>query len=165
MILATSRIALNGLSPSTRGNPGLSATRRGFLSVYPRPRGGTRVHTPGHLSNPGLSPPTRGNLQTRARAAGKIRSIPVHAGEPSGAVSGAGRMRSIPAHAGEPRPVRLSRQSSWVYPRPRGGTDVDLTNAEDGWGLSPPTRGNRRRPDQRGGRMGSIPVHAGEPTS
>ena len=153
-----------GLSPSTRGNPvylppvavsyrsipvhagepGYTPQDTYLIRVYPRPRGGTGRPVPGRRGRSGLSPSTRGNRRGRYQEAG--------------------RMRSIPVHAGEPRPVRLSRQSSWVYPRPRGGTDVDLTNAEDGWGLSPSTRGNLLEDSFVSKVWRSIPVHAGEPT-
>ena len=71
--------------------------------------------------------------------------------------------RSIPAHAGEPLVVRQLYAVDLVYPRPRGGTvgvkPLYLTVI----GLSPPTRGNRRQPEHRVVKTGSIPAHAGEP--
>ena len=70
---------------------------------------------------------------------------------------------SIPAHAGEPpRPIPPARARR-VYPRPRGGTSAFHDSTPVTVGLSPPTRGNRRR--EGFGRMlhGSIPAHAGEP--
>ena len=48
----------------------------------------------------------------------------------------------IPAHAGEPLHDGRSRISCRVYPRARGGTQVDTgVNGTEG-GLSPRTRGN-----------------------
>ena len=72
---------------------------------------------------------------------------------------------SIPAHAGEPSfsgcPGHLKR----VYPRACGGT----SNLEDphklGEGLSPRMRGNRCGARQTASHPGSIPAHAGEPSS
>ena len=52
-----------------------------------------------------------------------------------------------------------------VYPRPRGGTCIALSSPPPSQGLSPPTRGNPSRLEQVGRRAGSIPAHAGEPTS
>ena len=52
-----------------------------------------------------------------------------------------------------------------VYPRPRGGTAHALSRARRLWGLSPPTRGNRRQSARLSRRYRSIPAHAGEPAS
>ena len=91
-----------GLSPPTRGNPGVE--RRHFAlggsipahagepprryprgarwRVYPRPRGGT-VYGVGEAGRAGgLSPPTRGNPRGERHDWRRIRSIPAHAGEP-----------------------------------------------------------------------------------
>ena len=135
-----------------------------IAGVYPRPRGGTAVTgIVAALAN-GLSPPTRGN-QTQLPSVILLR-------------------RSIPAHAGEP-PLTISCHiGSKVYPRPRGGTRSSQSSAASAWGLSPPTRGNPRRPlcdlppvrglspPTRGNlylqctprpQNRSIPAHAGEP--
>ena len=58
----------------------------------------------------GLSPPTRGNLILRGQWRDRFRSIPAHAGEPSGGVF----LVLLPL----------------VYPRPRGGTPLDATSQE-----------------------------------
>ena len=152
-----------GLSPPTRGNPplwargriclgsipahagepeGLSSTARG-KAVYPRPRGGTEGLSSTARGEGGLSPPTRGN--------------------PSKPTSRQAALRSIPAHAGEPRGRKSPRPSPQVYPRPRGGTRHLTVESNGIYGLSPPTRGNRRPNRQRGIRRRSIPAHAGEP--
>ena len=111
-----------GLSPPTRGNPALRRPARpqvgsipahagepagnqgahAALSVYPRPRGGTRPRERDGLSRAGLSPPTRGNRASRGTRPNISRSIPAHAGEPADAV--------------------ISGLANAVYPRPRGGT-------------------------------------------
>ena len=97
------------------------------------------------VSAMGLSPPTRGNHESSARIASMSRSIPAHAGEPRSAASAEKRRR--------------------VYPRPRGGTSRFSTPTPFTPGLSPPTRGNRRR-SLAGSRFSrSIPAHAGEPWS
>ena len=152
-----------GLSPPTRGNPdgrregggrggsipahaGEPRGRRergDEAGVYPRPRGGTNRLRRRTWYGRGLSPPTRGNHR-RGRLGRPCR-------------------RSIPAHAGEPAQPLRRADIDGVYPRPRGGTtDTDCINPLAN-GLSPPTRGNRRKyrrgnPDTR-----SIPAHAGEP--
>ena len=111
-----------GLSPPTRGNlelsyyidprdrsipahagePPYSSVRFDLPSVYPRPRGGTRVASSVVASGIGLSPPTRGNRRP-------IRPRPRRSG-------------SIPAHAGEPHKQLADSLTRRVYPRPRGGT-------------------------------------------
>ena len=95
------------------------------------------------MNREGLSPPTRGN-HVAARAQSRAA-------------------RSIPAHAGEPCTPRRSGGRRGVYPRPRGGTDAAEAESTDGYGLSPPTRGNPRRARRRSRPRRSIPAHAGEP--
>ena len=72
---------------------------------------------------------------------------------------------SIPAHAGEPPSMQPRSSLNRVYPRPRGGTPHPLVLTLLLLGLSPPTRGNLgcEAPLRRGG--GSIPAHAGEPST
>ena len=136
---------VGGLSPPTRGNQperdlrslrdrsipahaGEPAPTRGKApidEVYPRPRGGTRRANCYQRHRLGLSPPTRGNRAVSRNPLAKAGSIPAHAGEPS------------------PRPPTLCRYR--VYPRPRGGTLAVRELRQSAGGLSPPTRGNRRR--------------------
>ena len=80
-----------------------------------------------------------------------------------GAKRADGGYGSIPAHAGEPFRSRFRSHSLMVYPRPRGGTAESPVLKGRAQGLSPPTRGNRRKPRAEGARAGSIPAHAGEP--
>ena len=152
-----------GLSPPTRGNPSptpyIRRTKRSIPAhagepnaqspppggdwVYPRPRGGTSRKAFALFALRGLSPPTRGNHPPPPSNPPPSRSIPAHAGEPSGGLG-------------------VSRAAG-VYPRPRGGTRVGGGFGRVGGGLSPPTRGNRARPTGRALTLGSIPAHAGEP--
>ena len=156
-------LSVAGLSPPTRGNPGepvVDAYRAGSIpahagepcsqswarpsaAVYPRPRGGTHQRRDLRLRVVGLSPPTRGN---QLRPSGRARS-----------------RRSIPAHAGEPTIAARAASMASVYPRPRGGTRLPARLERLPRGLSPPTRGNRRRDSRRRRWAGSIPAHAGEP--
>ena len=152
-----------GLSPPTRGNLGGDWTAAGMLGsipahagepdtlllvagtdeVYPRPRGGTVNRGLAISALIGLSPPTRGNL--------------------GGVKRGVYSARSIPAHAGEPSSRWPRRRLATVYPRPRGGTEIEKIESEDEEGLSPPTRGNPSSWRVRAGWTRSIPAHAGEP--
>ena len=161
--MARSTLAKYGLSPRTRGNHqhlALHKQRHGpipanagepsawlnaFLCMpaYPRERGGTPP--PRWLSNclQGLSPRTRGNPPIRQLAT--VRQGP------------------IPANAGEPCQRRLRRGLVRAYPRERGGTCRRHSNDVCHSGLSPRTRGNRRRPCQPLPGAGPIPANAGEP--
>ena len=154
-----------GLSPPTRGNrlgepsavrrarsipahAGEPHARRSVSSltgVYPRPRGGTVQKALQTRRTVGLSPPTRGNPRR------------IRAERPS--------PRSIPAHAGEPTGCQSRQSRSRVYPRPRGGTPLPSVRHVICAGLSPPTRGNRPRNVFIRCVPGSIPAHAGEPRS
>ena len=129
--------------PAHAGEPTTGGALTWRASVYPRPRGGTRISTFTTESSEGLSPPTRGTPPVCAHARG-------------------GR-RSIPAHAGEPRINHAVTCLSEVYPRPRGGTPIGSIPITHTPGLSPPTRGNPRVRRASAVRRGSIPAHAGEP--
>ena len=91
----------------------------------------------------GLSPPTRGSL--------------------SGSPRRPGRRRSIPAHAGKPKLGYDKHARDQVYPRPRGEARTVMAAASPASGLSPPTRGSRRRAGRGTLRRRSIPAHAGKP--
>ena len=154
---------LPGLSPRTRGNPGVAARppagagsipanageptpiRRqpAQYRVYPRERGGTSVASNSRCAASGLSPRTRGNRQALVRAPGGHGSIPANAGEPLGRT----RWRGIRG----------------VYPRERGGTPGAISVEPLFKGLSPRTRGNRDPHPLLGRQPGSIPANAGEP--
>ena len=134
-----------GPVPAHAGEPRSRSSSSPASRVYPRPRGGTLMQAYGGQEVQGLSPPTRGNLSGRGSF---------------GRCSG-----SIPAHAGEPEWKWLRSRASRVYPRPRGGTLTNPRPIECSRGLSPPTRGNLGSSLGLHGPEGSIPAHAGEPTS
>ena len=72
---------------------------------------------------------------------------------------------SIPAHAGEPRAGAETPVWGGVYPRACGGTSTcDRLNVPS-TGLSPRMRGNHYHEMLRYYAQGSIPAHAGEPTT
>ncbi len=129
--------------PAHAGEPGRSTSSATTSTVYPRPRGGTKVRFGDEVQVNGLSPPTRGNRETEARAVRLPGSIPAHAGEP-GMRAGSG-------------------DRSEVYPRPRGGTQIPAARQLYGCGLSPPTRGNPGGFTVKTISLRSIPAHAGEP--
>ena len=196
-----------GLSPPTRGNRRRRRCGRAFSrsipahagepwacgchpeepSVYPRPRGGTKLHVNLSRHWGGLSPPTRGNPgDGMGRRAGRVAVYPRPRGgtfmrfplcDLSAGLSPPTRGNhippiiahsdggSIPAHAGEPRGGGFGARRSRVYPRPRGGTVFVNARAVRPLGLSPPTRGNPVSGVDGVQRLGSIPAHAGEPRS
>ena len=138
-----------GLSPRTRGNPpsakgGVMPTgpipadagepisrclARSGARAYPRGRGGTTVGGQAHADFNGLSPRTRGN--------------------PTGEEYGGGHKGPIPADAGEPLLMSQKRKFHRAYPRGRGGTFSRRAKSASFKGLSPRTRGNRRRGGSR----------------
>ena len=163
--MLTGEMTITGLSPPTRGSPhprspshptagsipahageprarGLPAPG---IRVYPRPRGGAVIRFVLPWAEKGLSPPTRGSRPQRRFTERDVRSIP--------------------AHAGEPRRLLLPRRTSGVYPRPRGGAGLFVSVRCHSRGLSPPTRGSRRRCRGHAVVQGSIPAHAGEPAA
>ena len=155
--------ALKGLSPHTRGSrerldavghprgsipahagePATHASQYAAPRVYPRTRGGARGCALCHGALSGLSPHTRGSPARRAD-----RSL---------------RRGSIPAHAGEPPRSRGAGGQTRVYPRTRGGAEIEGTHREVDWGLSPHTRGSPTGTRGVPSSWGSIPAHAGEP--
>ena len=137
------RRRLSGSIPAHAGEPSRFLLVRNLYPVYPRPRGGTVPIEVNAAADGGLSPPTRGNHPVHHFANGERGSIPAHAGEPE---------------------VRIRTDApSWVYPRPRGGTDAEDIDVDTTDGLSPPTRGNPERVSVAAPIVGSIPAHAGEP--
>jgi len=70
---------------------------------------------------------------------------------------------TIPALAGKPNVEKHGRQILRDYPRARGGT-VDVNFYDNPfWGLSPRSRGNRKRDEEAIPASGTIPALAGEP--
>ena len=73
--------------------------------------------------------------------------------------------RSIPAHAGEPVNSRYRSRVAWVYPRACGGTRNRRIRRARDTGLSPRMRGNPQPALAGVDLSGSIPAHAGEPST
>ena len=69
----------------------------------------------------------------------------------------------IPARAGEPQPPNPSLPFPGAYPRSRGGTFGNYTDADLIRGLSPLARGNLVESVKFGADRGPIPARAGEP--
>ena len=130
--------------PAHAGKPRDGRVGRATGEVYPRPRGEADTEPLGHDERPGLSPPTRGS----PGAEGDVRWV----------------TRSIPAHAGKPLRRAVSDVRIPVYPRPRGEATFATSPSAFAAGLSPPTRGSRRRRRGRPGGRRSIPAHAGKPS-
>ena len=156
---------LQGLSPRTRGNrirvcrsvgaggpipadagePAASTWKGCTSRAYPRGRGGTNYLEEEARPREGLSPRTRGNPGTSKSRTPTLGPIPADAGEPD-------------------RPRRGHPQTA-AYPRGRGGTGEIVRRELDSEGLSPRTRGNRRRAHLARILPGPIPADAGEPAS
>ena len=134
-----------GSIPAHAGEPPYAPAPHTFRRVYPRACGGTNAEIEPHGVEKGLSPRMRGNrLRTTVRAA-QAGSIPAHAGEP----------QSPHSESGTPR----------VYPRACGGTRTKRRQNRYSGGLSPRMRGNHSETELRAEEIGSIPAHAGEPSS
>ena len=127
--------------PAHAGGTGRKHLRRGQHRVYPRARGVNATYARGYLAYEGLSPRTRGEHPRAAHGEGPGRSIPAHAGGTTG--------------------CRILRPGQWVYPRARGGNGLFLPPTSAVRGLSPRTRGERRRQASGRDRHRSIPAHAG----
>ena len=130
--------------PASAGEPSRPGRPATPFTVYPRECGGTRGCPRHRVDEEGLSPRVRGNPYKARHAVAILRSIPASAGEPRGA---------------SPRLSGIA-----VYPRECGGTGPRIVQQAPQRGLSPRVRGNLCGPGPIGGRTGSIPASAGEPT-
>ena len=143
LLRGQTRVRQDGSIPACAGEPTRCGGHRSDERVYPRLRGGTPITSAGVTSVGGLSPLARGNHPA--------------------ALTPAAARGSIPACAGEPVWSYEIKRGTKVYPRLRGGTNIEAKAARESPGLSPLARGN---PDHLGGRdqrRGSIPACAGEP--
>ncbi len=113
--------------------------------VHPRSRGAARHLSYATLGTMGPSPLTRGSLDRR--------------------LTDTARTGSIPAHAGQPCTCAWTPAPAWVHPRSRGAAKLRRHCARRTNGPSPLTRGSRGRLSSQAGGRGSIPAHAGQPTS
>ena len=135
----------SGSIPAHAGKPPRQGCPAGPPTVYPRPRGEAHRRIRTITSGSGLSPPTRGSRFLRQEAE------LIHG--------------SIPAHAGKPSRLIRCRPSSAVYPRPRGEALLIVRCRRRRRGLSPPTRGSQVYRQTLATVGGSIPAHAGKPSS
>ena len=131
--------------PAYAGDPGTPRCTETATRVYPRLRGGSALGLSKQGRVGGLSPPTRGILRCGGGLGWSRGSIPAYAGDPG--AWGAG--------------LRWRR----VYPRLRGGSSALRARMGCTKGLSPPTRGIRRRRAAHSESEGSIPAYAGDPPS
>ena len=132
-----------GSIPACAGEPAFAHVQYAAHEVYPRVCGGTGDRERLQTFRDGLSPRVRGNLPTPTAPAGRRRSIPACAGEPTWTSPTSGR--------------------STVYPRVCGGTRHCPHQRKPFRGLSPRVRGNRCAAEDGPGCGGSIPACAGEP--
>ena len=162
-VKAANRDLQRGLSPHMRGKPLQPRSDKIRLMVYPRTCGGTRDRRRVICAGIGLSPHMRGNQQLAHPAFLQRRSIPAHAGEPTGCPPIRRRNAVYPrtcggTHQSVSRPIHVNGLSphmrgnplvcwpgssgSWVYPRTCGGTSLPTSLTSSLWGLSPHMRGN-----------------------
>ena len=158
------RCLADGLSPRVRGNPLPSGGGRRNHGVYPRVCGGTQLTAISVTATQGLSPRVRGNRGRPNRDAGRGRSIPACAGEPSAITRDLAASRVYPRVCGEPVSASIADMPCGVYPRVCGGTGGSNDRTYTGAGLSPRVRGNLTLPPIEWDTDGSIPACAGEPS-
>ena len=132
-----------GSIPAHTGKPPRGLRYRDRAGVYPRPHGEATNGARSRWNDWGLSPPTRGSRHHAVPARGPSGSIPAHTGKPP--------LRDPLVHG------------PGVYPRPHGEAVYRRTTRILASGLSPPTRGSRRRRRFRQPRRRSIPAHTGKP--
>ena len=134
-----------GSIPAHAGQPRRCGWRRVLPRVHPRSRGAATLSDLSTMLDAGPSPLTRGSLQRRPQRQLLFGSIPAHAGQPAVA---------------EPEARRRG-----VHPRSRGAAKL-RRSAKSAWlGPSPLTRGSHVRGRDRSGESGSIPAHAGQPST
>ena len=136
---------IRGTIPAHAGEPWGSTSWAWHRRDYPRACGGTRIREGRNAVEQGLSPRMRGN--------------------PRKSRSSARPARTIPAHAGEPILMNQENKSTRDYPRACGGTIPGSPIHSSTLGLSPRMRGNLYRLDDQRQLDGTIPAHAGEPSS
>ncbi len=134
-----------GSIPAHAGEPLSRCSRKILTGVHPRARGGAATGRPQRQVDGGPSPRTRGSRQ---KTAGHHQ-----------------RTRSIPAHAGEPEHLDRDGDERAVHPRARGGAQCGMMYAPFVEGPSPRTRGSHCIGVVESKCSGSIPAHAGEPTT
>ena len=131
-----------GSIPASAGERSTRRCQCSQTGVYPRERGGTPRLVPAPMMPGGLSPRARGNVSSILFLCYGVGSIPASAGERLGLLS-----RSC---------------GTRVYPRERGGTQIEQYKLQLMQGLSPRARGNAKHERIIGDYEGSIPASAGE---
>ena len=134
-----------GSIPAHAGEPSFEGITVPAYRVYPRACGGADRPLRCGKEQWGLSPRMRGSHQVRI-------ALKFHDG-------------SIPAHAGEPAEIHLPLGGHRVYPRACGGAGQELSALHLAKGLSPRMRGSHYCGVRRLPVRGSIPAHAGEPST
>ena len=154
-----------GSIPAHAGQPLVVDGDAEDAGVYPRACGATAMGFMLALSEKGLSPRMRGNLRQIIRRAGVRGSIPAHAGQPSIAGDIMHYYKVYPRACGATLRCSHSFAIVRVYPRACGATLGRTGSDGVEGGLSPRMRGNP--PDYETGELtaGSIPAHAGQPSS
>ena len=134
-----------GSIPAHAGQPSPWPPSSTLARVHPRSRGAASSRSSSRRCSFGPSPLTRGSQRDEDRVVVAGRSIPAHAGQPT--------------HRAAPTP------SERVHPRSRGAATRARPIAPNTAGPSPLTRGSRGRRRQGILAAGSIPAHAGQPSS
>ena len=154
-----------GLSPRSRGQPGLLSHSPGHGRIIPAPAGEPCSWRTLWRDDP-VYPRVGGGTLLDVDISGDTKGLsPRGRGNPNGGVRHVPEMRSIPAWAGEPICVPSSSTTARVYPRVGGGTKVVRDGDQSDIGLSPRGRGNPSMMPISSMTARSIPAWAGEPDS
>ena len=153
----------SGLSPRTRGSRLAVAGRDGVLGSIPA-NAGKPSRTPEFRVELGVYPRERGEAACRQAEGNRVPGLsPRTRGSRGGFASVHPARGSIPANAGKPPTAPPSPAGTRVYPRERGEAAGVNNSRRCSRGLSPRTRGSRRRPARTAAAAGSIPANAGKP--
>ncbi len=134
-----------GSIPAHAGQPRCDRPARGATRVDPRACGAALLEPLGLFHRAGRSPRMRGS---RCALRPKVP-----------------RPGSIPAHAGQPQALPRAQQARRVDPRACGAALIEGLTPHCSVGRSPRMRGSPVPPRRRAFERGSIPAHAGQPSS
>ena len=152
-----------GLSPRSRGQPGLLSHSPGHGRIIPAPAGEPCSWRTLWRDDPVYPRVGGGTVAEEVKAGADVGLSPRGRGNPGRNPMWTQCPGSIPAWAGEPALPTKAQPLPQVYPRVGGGTAISINAMRTTMGLSPRGRGNRGLQGLAPSGPGSIPAWAGEP--
>ena len=151
-----------GSSPLTRGKPTSQISREHTWGLIPAHAGKTPILRRRYTCHR-AHPRSRGeNLVSGTQARGVRGSSPLTRGKPTSQISREHTWGLIPAHAGKTQFVAALLTIGWAHPRSRGENAISSSQASQGRGSSPLTRGKHGHGLKLVRHAGLIPAHAGK---